>query len=221
VVAHTTDPHVFWKSAAAVGRSADNLPPGAPLGLEGERNVSPFGLELTWEPNAESDFSCYALYRGLSADFVPGSGNLLGQIDETEFFDGEWNWGAGYYYKLSAIDINGNESPFALFSPDNLTGDETPQVPGASYLAQNFPNPFNPTTKIVFGLAAPADVSLRIYDAAGRLVRMLVEGARPAGNYSELWDGRDSGGRAVASGIYFYRLTAGAFTQTRKMALLR
>ena len=64
-------------------------------------------------------------------------------------------------------------------------------------------------------------MSLRIYDAAGRLVRVLVEGARPAGNYAELWDGRDSRGRAVASGIYFYRLSAGSFSETRKMALLR
>jgi hypothetical protein len=212
---------VYWISASEKGWSIDNLPPGAPLGLQGERIVVPLGLSLTWDPNVESDFSCYALYRGLSEDFVPGAGNLLGQIDETEFFDGEWNWGAGYYYKLSAIDINGNESPFALFSPDNLTGDDTPKAPGASYLAQNFPNPFNPTTRITFGLAAPADVSLRIYDAAGRLVRVLAEEARPAGNYAELWDGRDARGAAVASGIYFYRLQAGAFTETRKMALLR
>ena len=117
--------------------------------------------------------------------------------------------------------MNGNESEFALFSTDNITGDETPTAPAASFLAQNFPNPFNPSTRIAFGLAAPADVSLRIYDAAGRLVRVLAEDARPAGNYSELWDGRDSGGRAVASGIYFYRLQAGAFAETRKMALLR
>jgi len=221
VVAHTSDPRVYWKSAAVGGCSIDNLPPGAPVGLEGERRVSPFGLALTWDPNTESDFSFYALYRGLSADFVPGAGNLVGQLDETEYFDGEWNWGAGYYYKLSAFDINGNESPFALFSTDNITGDETPTAPVASFLAQNFPNPFNPTTRIAFGLAAPADVSLRIYDAAGRLVRVLAEGARPAGNYSELWDGRDARGAAVASGIYFYRLNAGAFESARKLILLR
>ncbi len=221
VVAHTTNPQVFWKSDAASGWSVDNLAPCPPVGFVGERSVAPFGLDLTWEPNTEGDFSCYALYRGLSTGFVPGAGNLVGRLDETEYFDGEWNWGAGYFYKLSAFDINGNESAFSLFSTDNITGDETPAAPGASYLAQNFPNPFNPTTRIAFGLAAPANVSLRIYDAAGRLVRVLAEGARPAGNYSEFWDGRDSRGAAVASGIYFYRLTAGTFTETRKMALLR
>jgi len=74
---------------------------------------------------------------------------------------------------------------------------------------------------IAFGLSAPEHVSLRIYDAAGRLVRALVNEERRAGRYEETWDGLDSNGRAVASGIYFYRLSAGSFVETRKMALLR
>ena len=220
VIGHTATPTVFWKSDPASGWSVDNIAPGAPVGLDGERRVAPFGLNLTWDPNTESDFSCYALYRGLSEDFVPEAENLVAQLDETEYFDGEWNWG-GYYYKLSAFDVSGNESEFSLLAPDGVTDVETPKAPTASYLAQNFPNPFNPTTRISFGLAAPADVSLRIYDAAGRLVCALVEEARLAGNYAELWDGRDARGAAVASGIYFYRLQAGAFSETRKMALLR
>jgi hypothetical protein len=138
-----------------------------------------------------------------------------------EYFDSAWRWNSGYYYKVSAIDIHGNESGFALLTPDGVTGTDTPKAPDATYLSQNYPNPFNPTTSIAFGLSAPAHVSLRIYDAAGRLVRVLVAGSRPAGTYSELWDGRDSSGHAVASGIYFYRLNAGAFESTKKMILLR
>ena len=221
VIAHTSDPTVYWISASGKGYSIDNLPPGAPAGFAGERVVVPAGLALTWEPNVEGDLSGYALYRGTSADFVPGAGNLIGQLDETEYFDGEWNWGSGYFYKLSAIDVNGNESPYALFSPDDLTGVDAPTVPAATYLAQNFPNPFNPATRIAYGLSAPARVSLRIYDASGRLVRVLIDEARQAGAFAEMWDGRDSRGAQVASGIYFYRLEAGAFSETRKMALLR
>lgn len=221
VVAHTTDPKVFWKSDPASGWSVDNLPPGAPAGFEGEQSFEPVGLLLSWDQSAESDFSHYALYRGTSVGFVPGPGNRLGELENACYFDGDWSWSGGYYYKLSAFDINDNESEFAVFSPDNVTGDETPKAPAASYLSQNYPNPFNPTTRIAFGLAAPGPVSLRIYDAAGRLVRVLVEGARPAGNYSEIWEGRDSGGASVASGIYFYRLQAGAFTETKKMTLVR
>jgi hypothetical protein len=161
------------------------------------------------------------VYRGLTEGFVPGTGTLIASPNDTTLLDGGWRWSSGYYYKVSAIDIHGNESGFALLRPDGVTDVETPKAPATSFLLQNYPNPFNPTTRVAFGLAAPSNVSLRIYDAAGRLVRVLAEGARPAGNYSELWDGRDSGGRAVASGIYFYRLTAGAFTETKKMALLR
>ena len=221
VVAHTSDPRVYWISAAENGWSIDNLPPGAPLGLEGERNVSPFGLNLSWDPNAESDFSRYALYRGLSADFVPGAGNLIGQFDETSYFDGEWNWDAGYYYKLSAIDINGNESEFALLAPEIVTDDETPTAPGASYLAQNFPNPFNPTTRIEFGLAAPADVSLRIYDAAGRLVRCSSRGRAPR----EITPSSGTAGMRAARRSRAGSISTGCrrdrSRETRKMALLR
>jgi hypothetical protein len=221
VIAHTDDPYVFYVSEPDSGRSVDNLAPAAPVGLAGEQIYVPTGLNLVWDPNVEPDLDGYRVYRGTSAGFVPGPSNFLGSTADTLLFDGGWTWESGYYYKLAAVDIHGNVSGYALLSPDNLTGDETPRAPAASFLAQNFPNPFNPTTRIVFGLAAPADVSLRIFDVSGRLVRVLVESARPAGNYSELWDGRDSGGRAVASGIYFYRLEAGAFRETRKMALLR
>ncbi len=104
---------------------------------------------------------------------------------------------------------------------DHATGDDTPLAPEATFLAQNFPNPFNPATEIVFGLRAPANVSLRVYDAAGRFIRELAAGIHPAGTYQKIWDGRDANGAAVSSGIYFYKLDAGAFSRTRKFVLLR
>lgn len=98
--------------------------------------------------------------------------------------------------------------------------DVAPQAPPV-HLVQNIPNPFNPATRIIFTLEAPTAVSLRIYDAAGRLVRVLVEGDRAAGRHDELWDGRNSSGAVASSGVYFCRLSAGSFSQTRKMILLR
>ena len=94
-------------------------------------------------------------------------------------------------------------------------------VPSVAYLAQNFPNPFNPATRIEFALSEPTTTSLRIYDAAGRLVRVLAAGPLSRGPYVRTWDGTDGSGRAVSSGVYFYRLDAGSFSQTRKMVLLR
>ncbi len=221
IIAHTSDARTFFVSAPDSGRSVDNIAPCPPLGLAGEQSYTPAGLDLTWDRNTEADLGHYAVYRGTSAEFVPGAGNLIASPCDTTLLDTGWRWDGGYYYKISAVDVHGNESGFALLTPEVVTGDDTPKAPGASYLAQNYPNPFNPSTRIAFGLSAPAHVSLRIYDAAGRLVRALVEGSRPAGIYSEMWDGRDSNGRAVASGVYFYRIVAGPFESTKKMILLK
>jgi hypothetical protein len=221
VIAHTADPSVYWISDPDSGYSVDNLAPAPPLSLMGEQNFFPAGLALSWAPNAEPDIGHYAVYRGVTEGFVPGPENHIASPADTLCFDGDWRWSDGYYYKVSAIDIHGNESGFALLRPEDVTGTETPNAPEATYLAQNFPNPFNPVTKIVFGLDRPASISLRVYDVAGRLVRSIAEGERAAAHYSEAWDGRDASGRTVASGLYFYRLDAGTFTQTRKMILLR
>jgi hypothetical protein len=94
-------------------------------------------------------------------------------------------------------------------------------TPEAVYLAQNVPNPFNPTTVISYGLASGGAVSLRVYDVSGALVRVLVDGALPAGHHEAAWDSRDGTGEVVASGVYFYRLEAGDFVETRKMVLLK
>jgi hypothetical protein len=117
--------------------------------------------------------------------------------------------GPGDIYAVR-INCSGNVHP---------TGTDNP--PPVAFLAQNHPNPFNPATTIVFGLAEPAHVHLRIYDAAGRLVRVLADGHRAAGRYSVTWNGRDGGGRRAASGVYLYKLQAGAFEKTRKMVLLQ
>ncbi|HKW15303.1 MAG TPA: FlgD immunoglobulin-like domain containing protein, partial [Candidatus Krumholzibacteria bacterium] len=88
-------------------------------------------------------------------------------------------------------------------------------------LAQNYPNPFNPATTISFSLRVRSTVSLKIYDVTGALVRELAHDARAAGPHTVTWDGRDDKGRAVGSGVYFYKLVAGEFTSTKKMVLLK
>ena len=89
-------------------------------------------------------------------------------------------------------------------------------------LHNNVPNPFNPTTVIAFELPDAATVSLDIYDVSGRRVQTLV-GSRsyPAGTHQALWDGRNTVGQSVASGVYLYRLRAGRFVQTKRMVLMK
>ncbi len=97
-------------------------------------------------------------------------------------------------------------------------------VPEATALLHNYPNPFNPETWIPYQLSAPAEVTIRIYATSGVLVRTLGLGYQPAGIYqyrsrAAYWDGRNAVGEPVASGVYFYTLTAGDFTATGKMLI--
>lgn len=101
---------------------------------------------------------------------------------------------------------------------------ESRLMPKETGLLANYPNPFNPETWIPYQLAAPADVSISIYAADGTLVRTLDVGHQSVGIYRSRshavhWDGRNALGEPVASGVYFYTLTAGEFSATRKMLI--
>ena len=106
------------------------------------------------------------------------------------------------------------------------TWQELSQVPSKTALLANYPNPFNPETWIPYHLSDPAEVTLSIYSAEGRLVRTLALGHQDAGIYESksraaYWDGRNSVGEHVASGLYFYTLTAGDFAATGKMLIMK
>ena len=99
-------------------------------------------------------------------------------------------------------------------------------IPKETSLLPNYPNPFNPETWIPYQLADPGEVMLTIYAVDGKLVRTLALGHQPAGIYQSknraaYWDGKNELGESVASGAYFYTLTAGEFTATRKMLILK
>ena len=103
---------------------------------------------------------------------------------------------------------------------------ETKAAPVETALLPNYPNPFNPETWIPYQLAKPANVTITIYDAKGSVVRTLVLGHQPEGYYTEqqraaYWDGRNTLGERVASGVYFYQLHADAVSLTRKMVILK
>jgi predicted outer membrane repeat protein len=101
----------------------------------------------------------------------------------------------------------------------NGDGDKTPIY--ATALEQNYPNPFNGTTTVRYSIAESGSVDLRIYDPAGRGVRVLERRQREPGRYTVLWNGKDESGRDVASGVYFCRLRAGKQSLTMKIIYLR
>jgi hypothetical protein len=102
-----------------------------------------------------------------------------------------------------------------------VTDDEISETPLIYNLEQNYPNPFNPITRIDYSIAEKSHVFIAAYDVAGRQVSVIVDAEQEPSRYSVTWDGTDDTGRTLASGIYFIRYRAGAYTFTRKAVLLR
>ncbi len=114
-------------------------------------------------------------------------------------------------------------SPFVIAEPVGPTDiGDAPGIPTEFALYPCAPNPFNPVTTIRFDVPAGASrVTIAVFDVTGRRVRTLFDRVPSAGQRSVTWDGRDDRGQSVASGVYFYRMSAGVFAQTRKMVLLK
>jgi len=142
------------------------------------------------------------------------------------------------YAQAIAVDDSGNvyvtgygassgteEDFFTIKYVQGFTGveDETGdrERPSEFDLSQNYPNPFNPTTKIEFTLARSGFVTLQVYDVLGREVRTLVSEELSSGYKSVIWDGKNDDGEEVASGVYFYQLKVGDFSEPKKMLLLK
>jgi hypothetical protein len=121
-----------------------------------------------------------------------------------------------YYYWLEQIDETG-QSTFHGPAVANLSA----LVPESYALYQNYPNPFNPETTIRYALPREEKVTLQIFNIRGQMVKTLIDEPVKAGYHSLVWNGRNEAGRAVASGIYFVQLQAGAYQQTRKLALIK
>ena len=117
----------------------------------------------------------------------------------------------------TSLDLNQNGVPDECGIPTDVAAAPRPSF----QLFQNVPNPFNPRTSIAFEIPAPGNVRLRIFDLQGRLVRTVTSGAADAGPHTTEWDGLDDRGRAVASGLYVYRVEAPGLVAARKMLLVR
>jgi hypothetical protein len=130
-----------------------------------------------------------------------------------------------YAFYLPERDVVTDETDarFTLVvGSEDFVGDSPlPPLPATTALHQNYPNPFNPTTLIKYDIATAGDVTIRVYDARGALVKDLYRGHRAPGRYVVSWHGDNQAGQKVASGIYFYRLETPQAMQTRKMVMLK
>ena len=169
-----------------------------------EWSVSPDGRHLAFVSGLD--------YTTVPTTYLPRGAESLEVLDpdtssiyDTEFLDTLHGWsfgtnGAIYKFNSDLIGINHQGG----------------NVPSASKLEQNYPNPFNPSTTIKYTLAHHTRVRISLYDALGRLVKILLDDIREPGKYTLHFNAS-----GLSSGIYFYKLDAGRFTETHKMVLLK
>jgi hypothetical protein len=218
ISAHTTTPSVYFDSPPDSGYSVDNIAPGVPQSFAVAYNTGN-GNQLSWDPAPEADFQYYRIFRGNDEDFVPDATNVVHETATPAWTDPDHD-GWDVHYKVTTVDDAGNESDPA--APGNVTAATGPAIPKTFALYQNVPNPFNPTTMIYYDVpVAGGKVTLQVYDVAGRLVSTLVDGVQTPGRKQVTWDGRNSRGNAVATGVYFYKMTGPGFEQTRKMVMMK
>jgi len=210
VVAHTSDADAFFKSQAASGYSVDNL---APARLGAPKLVA---NRVVWNQAPEADVQHYAVYRTVFRG-GPGFGDepYLTTVDTS--FAAEWP----YRFGIAAVDFGGNEGELSVIAVPTAVGSEAP-LPTSTALIGNAPNPFNPETVIRYQVHAEASVSISVYNARGQHVRTLLAGNTGIGAHSVIWDGKDSAGHDVASGLYIYSMTTNTGTRdVRRMLLVR
>jgi hypothetical protein len=169
------------------------------------------GVELAWEFSSDEALKGFTLNRGrgqASAMIATGDARTTHSYMDVSVEPGET-----YEYELLVRTASGDE-----FSSPTVT---VTMPRAVTALAQNLPNPFNPQTTISFTHAERARATLSVYDVKGRLVRTLVDEMIGEGYQERVWDGKDASGSQVGSGVYFYRLTAGDKTLTKKMVFLK
>jgi hypothetical protein len=213
VTASTTTPTVWYVGDAASGQSLDNLAPAPPAAFTGAWSAA--AAHLTWSANSEHDLAGYSLYRGASPGFTPSPANLVATVTTTTF-DDDAAAAPGSFYKLSANDVNGNASTFALTQAGTPAG-VGPAGAVAFALAGVSPNPSRGgRMSVSFALPAGAPARLELVDLAGRRVASRDVGALGAG-----WHTVDlAEGGAIPAGLYFVRLEQGGNTKTLRVTVL-
>ena len=172
-------------------------------------------VEIYWTLGETDDDARFGILRSTGGAFEElDAPEIIRDGLEFSVTDRDVEPGTTYQYR---VVLSSGTRTLTLFETESIA---TPTMPLT--LHQNYPNPFNPATTISYYLPGDAVVKLDLYDAAGRLVTRLVDGVKQdKGRHTVDWRGLDSRGTAVSSGVYFYRLTVGKDTISKKMVLLK
>jgi hypothetical protein len=215
VSSHYTYNYYVVNSAVDSGYSLDNLIPGAPGGVGG--TVSGSDFIVRWKAVPDEDVRYYAVYRSTAQDFDLAGMTPHATIADTTYTDVGVIGGTTYYYRITAIDFSGNQSISSEPIGTTIVGVENLEsLPTQFALYQNFPNPFNPATQIAYDVPTESNVSIILYNALGQEVRTIFDSRQTPGRHVVAFDAS-----GLASGLYFYKMTAGEHVSIRKMNFVK
>ncbi len=185
-------------------------------------------VQLTWVSQTESNLLGYNVYRNAALDLnsaLKVSNLIEGTNTSTAqtyiYVDEELDQSGTYYYWLQNVDLDGSSGYHGPVSVlfDAEAGSGIPPLPLVTRLENAYPNPFNPDTSIPYQLKDPGKVRIDIYNLKGQIVRSFERGHDAPGHYRVIWDGCDASGRALSSGIYLYKMSAGSYRAAKKLVL--
>jgi len=207
----------------------DNCAPASPQSLASSSNSGDYKVLLSWTANSEYDLDSYEISRRVSTENITGSWSVIATTTSNSYVDTDYMYGGDVFtldYRVRAKDINGNYSSYTSITTGGwpsgkiILADNCQRISIAeesfTESLSNYPNPFNPSTKISFSIPSNGHVSLKIYDMLGREVAVLANKVLEAGQYEYNFNGEN-----LASGTYIYCLRTNNKTITKKMLLIK
>jgi hypothetical protein len=212
-----------------------NNPMTLPIGLSSFTAIltADMFVKVDWVVESETNHQGYNVLRNtareletaiqLNQNIISGGEQSSTQISYS-FTDTEVYQNTVYYYWLQSMDLDGATQFFGPLTVTVGTSPEDPElpyIPLVTKLLDAYPNPFNPSTNLRFEIKDAGKVSIDIYNTRGQKIRTLENDYAKAGYYQIVWDGNDANGISVGSGVYFYRMNTGKFSDIKKMLLTK
>lgn len=176
-------------------------------------------VELAWKTASEVNNSHFTIYRNdIAIGTVEGAGTST-ETNNYAFTDDQVVPSGIYIYVLADVDYSGKETRYANQAITIELNEDISDM--TFYLSDAYPNPFNPTTTLNYGLPETSDITLNIFDIMGRKIREWNISSQQPGWHKLAWDGKDMNGNIVSTGVYIYCLQAGSFMETKKMVFMK
>jgi len=206
-----------------------DLPPLIPDSITFD--VAYDSIPFNWHMNEETDFNRYFIFRDTASGFEPSVFNLIAEPETSYFVDTDFIHQQPNYYRLASVDNQDNQSDYSPeieVIPTGIYDFGGANLPRITAITNNYPNPFNSTTTIVYHVAnlgpVPARTDIEIYDILGRKVRTLVSKRQDIGTHKITWDSRDDDGYDLSSGVYFAKINqwgVSLINKPKKIVLIR